>query len=230
MWEVVTDKKGLEGLNQAQIIGNIEKNPVYWKEENFETLRFSVATNEEFIESKGHLKGQTMRRTTLHKVVCLGPIAARMKDIIRKGSRVAVIGPIVQTELKTEEGYNRTTTEIEAKHIVCESRTENKTKEEQPQGENLRKLRKLTEELEGLKRQIVNKKEKEKDMSMNPPPDIEAQNGSFGFPDEMVKAMMNDLPEDITFETEIENNQEEDPWNVTSGTELQTGDPFDPFA
>lgn len=115
-WEVVgEEKKGLPGINQVTIVGNIGKTPeVSTLQSERKMLKFSVATNE-FKEKKD----RTLRNTQWHKVVVYDPLASTLikLKLLNKGTRVAVMGRLSSSDYTTEEGHKIRNTEIEVENI-----------------------------------------------------------------------------------------------------------------
>lgn len=97
------------GLNQAEIVGNITRDPEYRQTPNGEAVSsFGVATNFSWKDRAG----QSQEKTEFHNVVAWGALAKHLSDQIKKGRKVYVCGRLQTRSWETPDGQKRWTTEI----------------------------------------------------------------------------------------------------------------------
>lgn len=95
--------------NSVQIIGNVGKAPeIRELQDGKKVARFSVATNENYKNSKG----ESVKNTTWHNFVAWGGMAAYIERHVAKGSQVAVEGKLSNRSYQDSHGEKRTVTEI----------------------------------------------------------------------------------------------------------------------
>jgi len=95
--------------NSVRLIGHLGDDP---KVKQFESGRkvanFSVATNENYLDSNGARKSET----TWHKLVAYGSNASVAEKYLHKGSEVAVEGKITNRSYNDKNGEVHNVTEI----------------------------------------------------------------------------------------------------------------------
>lgn len=102
-------------VNQAQVIGNVTRDPEMRTTTNgAKVLTIGVASNEKW---KDRNSGETNERTEFHNVVVWGDLAEEVERSVRKGNRVYVSGRVQTRSFETKEGSKRTTTEIIADSV-----------------------------------------------------------------------------------------------------------------
>lgn len=106
--------RGLPGINQVILIGNIGKDPTLFDTQGGgKVLRFSMATNEIITENKTEF-----RLTEWHDIWCSGYLAARVSPELKKGSRVQVVGRLFKSKFKGTDGRDIERTEVQAEFIA----------------------------------------------------------------------------------------------------------------
>jgi single-strand DNA-binding protein len=104
------------GLNQAEIIGNITKDPELRQTPNGDqVISFGVATNYNWKDRMG----ASQERTTFHNVVAWGLLAQSINDSLKKGRKVYIAGRLQTRSWETPEGTKRYTTEIIADRVLA---------------------------------------------------------------------------------------------------------------
>lgn len=99
-------------MNQLIIIGNLGSNPEVKQFDNGSITTFSVATTERW---KGR-DGQDQERTEWHRVVVRGRDAPECARVLKKGSRVIVIGN-QRTREYEKDGAKQRAVELVAFHV-----------------------------------------------------------------------------------------------------------------
>lgn len=101
--------------NKVQLIGNLGKIPDVKKTETGKKLvKFSVATNEFYTNSKG----EKVKETQWHNLVAWGKLADVAEKFLNKGSEVAVEGKLVTKEYTDKEGNKRSATEVQVNELL----------------------------------------------------------------------------------------------------------------
>ena len=103
--------------NKVQLIGYAGANPemVALKNNRYKKATLSLATNESYKKD-----GEWFNVTTWHKVVAWNNMAAKMCDLIQKGSRLSVNGKVNYRQIQTEKG-TMTFSEILVNDFAIES-------------------------------------------------------------------------------------------------------------
>ncbi|MFA7681500.1 MAG: single-stranded DNA-binding protein [Candidatus Peribacteraceae bacterium] len=105
----------LEGVNRADIIGNVTRDPELRTTTNGQqVLTLGVATNERW---RDKASGEDRERAEFHNVVVWGELAQEVSTSVRKGQRVYVSGRVQTRSWETQQGAKRTTTEIIADNV-----------------------------------------------------------------------------------------------------------------
>lgn len=101
--------------NKVQLIGNLGNAP---EERNTESgkklVRFSIATNESYRNSKG----EKVTETQWHNLIAWGKIAEIAEKYLTKGSEVAIEGKLVNRNYSDKEGNKKYITEIQVNDIL----------------------------------------------------------------------------------------------------------------
>tara|TARA_R110000737_G_scaffold31803_7_gene50209 strand:+ start:3232 stop:3624 length:393 start_codon:yes stop_codon:yes gene_type:complete len=100
------------GLNKAQVIGNVGKDPASRDANGQSVVNFSVATSESWVKD-----GEKKEKTEWHNIVAWGKLADIVTQYIHKGSKVFVEGKL-QTRQWEKDGVTRYSTEIVASEIL----------------------------------------------------------------------------------------------------------------
>ena len=96
------------GLNRAQIIGNLGRDPeLRMTASGVAVCSFSVATNESYKGQDGNL----VERTEWHNVVAWRRVAELLAEYLKKGSKVYIEGKL-QTRNYEKDGQTHYRTEI----------------------------------------------------------------------------------------------------------------------
>ncbi|MDD4319598.1 MAG: single-stranded DNA-binding protein [Candidatus Peribacteraceae bacterium] len=105
----------LGGLNRADIIGNVTKDPeMRTTTGGQQVLTLGVATNDRW---KDRASGEDKERSEFHNVVIWGALAERVAKTLHKGNRVFVCGRVQTRSWETKEGAKRYTTEVIADQV-----------------------------------------------------------------------------------------------------------------
>src|SRR5688572_5702545 len=90
--------------NSVQLIGHCGKQPEVRILESGNTLaRFSVATNETYLNSQG----EKVTNTTWHSIVAWGKVAELCERLLKKGTEVVLDGKLVSRTYDTEDGTRK---------------------------------------------------------------------------------------------------------------------------
>ncbi len=95
--------------NKVQLIGNLGKDPEVKKLESGKTLaKLTLATSETY----KNVKGEKVTDTQWHNLVAWGKTAEIAEEYLKKGSKVAVEGKLVNRSYEDKEGNKRYVTEV----------------------------------------------------------------------------------------------------------------------
>jgi single-strand DNA-binding protein len=95
--------------NSITLIGNLGKDPEIKQFENGKTVaNFSLATNEVYRNAKG----DKVTSTQWHNIVAWGKQAEIMRDLLKKGSEIAVTGRLTYRSYQDKDGNNRYIPEV----------------------------------------------------------------------------------------------------------------------
>lgn len=101
--------------NKVQLIGNIGQEPIITNlESGKKVARFSLATNENYKNSKG----EKQTNTSWHNIVAWGKTAEIIEKFTNKGKEIAVVGKLKTRSYETEDNSIRTITEVEVNEIL----------------------------------------------------------------------------------------------------------------
>jgi single-strand DNA-binding protein len=109
-------------LNQAQIIGNLTKEPDVRQTPNGSTVAtFTVATNYTWKDSNG----QKQEKAEFHNIVAWGKLAEICQSYLNKGQKVYIQGRLQTRDWEAEDGSRRYKTEIIADNMIMLSSSSN---------------------------------------------------------------------------------------------------------
>ena len=98
------------GINKAILIGNLGQDPeVRYAPSGAAICNMTLATNESW---KDRESGELRERTEWHRLVFFGRLAEIVHEYLHKGSQIYVEGRIQTRKWNTQNGEERTTTEI----------------------------------------------------------------------------------------------------------------------
>jgi len=101
--------------NHVQLIGNVGQEPTITNLENGKKVaRFSLATNEYYIDSKG----EKQTDTNWHTIVAWDKTAEIIEKYAGKGKEIGVVGKLKTRTYTTNDGNHRYVTEVEANEIL----------------------------------------------------------------------------------------------------------------
>ena len=101
--------------NHVQLIGNVGQEPTITNlESGKKVARFSLATNENYKDSKG----EKQTDTNWHAIVAWGKTAEIIEKYVIKGKEVGIVGKLKTRTYTTEDGNQRYVTEVEANEIL----------------------------------------------------------------------------------------------------------------
>tara|TARA_R110002051_G_scaffold131760_1_gene205524 strand:+ start:1132 stop:1470 length:339 start_codon:yes stop_codon:yes gene_type:complete len=101
--------------NQVQLIGNVGQEPTLTTlESGKKVIRFSLATNEFYKNSKG----EKVQDTQWHTVVAWGKTAELIESYAPKGKELALTGKLKTRSYEDKDGFKRYVTEVEASEIL----------------------------------------------------------------------------------------------------------------
>jgi len=101
--------------NKVQLIGNLGNSPEIITLENGQKLaKFSLATNENYKNSKG----EKQTKTDWHNVVAWNKTADIVEKYVNKGNEIAVEGKLTSRSYETKEGEKRYITEIVVSELL----------------------------------------------------------------------------------------------------------------
>lgn len=101
--------------NKVQLIGNLGKAPEVRNTENGKKIvRFSIATNESYRNSKG----EKVTETQWHNVFAWGKLADVAEKYLLKGTEVAIEGKLMNNNYTDKDGNKKYSTEIQVHDIL----------------------------------------------------------------------------------------------------------------
>ena len=101
--------------NHVQLIGNVGQEPTVTNlESGKKVARFSLATNENYKDSKG----EKQTDTNWHTVVAWGKTAEIVEKYVAKGKEIGVSGKLKSRSYEAEDGNQRYVTEVVADEIL----------------------------------------------------------------------------------------------------------------
>ncbi len=101
--------------NKVQLIGNLGNAPEVRNTESGKKLvRFSIATNESYRNSKG----EKITETQWHNLIAWGKIAEIAEKYLLKGTEVAIEGKLMNNNYTDKDGNKKYNTEIQVHDIL----------------------------------------------------------------------------------------------------------------
>jgi single-strand DNA-binding protein len=101
--------------NKVQLIGNLGKQPeIKTTDSGKKLVKFSVATNEMYTNSKG----EKVKETQWHNLVAWGKLADVAEKYLNKGAEVAIDGKLITKDYTDKDGNKRYITEIQVNELL----------------------------------------------------------------------------------------------------------------
>ncbi len=101
--------------NKVQLIGNLGNAPEIRSIESGKKLaRFSLATNETYVNAKG----EKVKETQWHNLVAWGKTAELVEKYLTKGSEVVIEGKLINRNYTDKEGNKKYITEVEVSELL----------------------------------------------------------------------------------------------------------------
>jgi single-strand DNA-binding protein len=101
--------------NNVQLLGHLGKAPeVRTFDGGKKMARFTVATNESYVNASGEKKTETQ----WHTIVAWGKVAEVAEKILSKGSQVSLEGKLVSRHYTDKEGVKKYVTEVHISEIL----------------------------------------------------------------------------------------------------------------
>lgn len=105
--------------NKVQLIGNVGQEPAVTKlDSGKKVARISLATNENYKNSKGERQAETH----WHTIVAWGKTADIIEKYVGKGKEIAIEGKLTSRSYEDKEGVKRYVTEVVASEILLLSK------------------------------------------------------------------------------------------------------------
>lgn len=112
-------------VNKVQLVGRVGNDPdIRTFDKGRKMARFSMVTNESYIDSKG----TSVVNTQWHHLVAWGRAAVLAEKLITKGAEVSIEGKLVHRNYVDKEGVKKYVTEVEVAEILL---LENKSNKEE---------------------------------------------------------------------------------------------------
>jgi single-strand DNA-binding protein len=106
----------MSSLNQAQIIGNLGRDPeIRYTPDGRAVANLNIATSETW---KDKASGEKQERTEWHRVVAFGKLAEIIGEYLKKGRKVFIQGKLQTRKWQDKDGNDKYTTEIVARDMV----------------------------------------------------------------------------------------------------------------
>ena len=104
-----------EHINKVQLVGRLGNTPDIRTFDNGRKMaRFSMATNESYIDSKG----VNVVNTQWHHLVAWGRAAVQAEKLLTKGAEASIEGKLVHRNYVDKEGVKKYVTEVEVAEIL----------------------------------------------------------------------------------------------------------------
>lgn len=101
--------------NHVQLVGNVGQEPTITNlESGKKVARFSMATNENYKDSKG----ERQTDTNWHTVVAWGKVAEIIENFVNKGKEIGIAGKLKTRTYTMDDGNQRYVTEVETNEIL----------------------------------------------------------------------------------------------------------------
>ena len=109
MKKIIEKSEGREIINKITLTGNLGKDPTLDNVGKAQKVtRFTMATNQEYRNSKGEL----IKNTLWHNVLAWGDLAIEIHEKLKKGNRITVEGRINYNSYSDKKGGKRIFTDI----------------------------------------------------------------------------------------------------------------------
>lgn len=96
-------------VNKVELNGFAGINPEVVKiKDGLKVARFNLATS----ESYKNRNGETIKDTTWHRIVLWNKLADQAQTLVKKGSRINLLGKLVNSSYTDQKGEKHYTTEI----------------------------------------------------------------------------------------------------------------------
>jgi single-strand DNA-binding protein len=101
--------------NKVQLIGNLGNAPEIKNTESGKKLaRFSIATNENYL----NVKGEKITETTWHNLIAWDKVADIAEKYLKKGTEVAIEGKLINRSYSDKEGTKKYITEVQVHELL----------------------------------------------------------------------------------------------------------------
>jgi single-strand DNA-binding protein len=101
--------------NKVQLIGNLGNAPEIKNTESGKKLaRFSIATNENYRNSKG----EKVTETTWHNLVAWGKVADLAEKFLQKGTEVVIEGKLINRSYTDKDGIKKYISEVQVNELL----------------------------------------------------------------------------------------------------------------
>lgn len=105
--------------NKVQLIGRLGQEPEIVNLESGKKLaKFSLATNENYTNSKG----EKVENTEWHNIVAWGKTAEIIEKYVNKGQEIAIEGKLTSRAYEDKEGIKRYITEVVCSEMLMLSK------------------------------------------------------------------------------------------------------------
>lgn len=107
-------------MNKVELNGYVGMNPeVVTLRSGSKVMRITLATNESFKKNTG----EWINNTTWHNIVLWNKLAEMAQEFIKKGSRIALTGKLVNRGFTDKNGQKRMVSEIVAGEVALQTAT-----------------------------------------------------------------------------------------------------------
>ena len=104
--------------NLVQLIGHVGQEPEIKNLESGRVANFTIATNENYTNTKG----EKVEQTEWHRVSAWGKTVDIIEKLLTKGSYVAIEGKLTHRNYDDKDGNKRYITEVVANELVLLSK------------------------------------------------------------------------------------------------------------
>jgi single-strand DNA-binding protein len=103
------------GINKVTLVGHVGEDPkVNQINDDVKVARFSLATNEYYVDKEGN----EVQKTQWHTIVVWNKVAGIIEEYVKKGDPLYVEGKIQNSTWEDNEGKKRFTTEINCDNFL----------------------------------------------------------------------------------------------------------------
>lgn len=100
-------------FNEVSLIGRVGKDPFIGGEGEKIVSEMSLATTDSWNDKEGQLR----EHTNWHSVVCFGPLAQTVRQYVKKGMLLHVVGKLRTSQWTDKEGNEHVKTQILVNHF-----------------------------------------------------------------------------------------------------------------